>query len=78
MGIHDACPIHEEPYRICGCIENSDCKCKKEGTVALECRGPNTCYENWQNRTYADEEEEFVFGMHEPDYDLARDMERGK
>ena len=22
MGIHDACPIHEEAYRICGCNES--------------------------------------------------------
>ena len=112
MGIHDACPIHEEPYCICGCIENADCKCMKEGTVAPECRGPNTCYENWQNRIYADDEEEFfctVCGERDadwdnfsgelrcythtdhtyipdpdpeyyggPDYDLARDIERGK
>ena len=57
MGIHDACPIHEEAYRICGCEERG---------------GEEIPHPDFDEELY----EEMFWSP--PDYDLARDIERGK
>lgn len=85
MGIHDACPKHEEAYRICGCKEKHDCYvCGGEGWLPSKPEGNSEChYCNGTGKTtvspfpsyISDPDPEFYGG---PDYDLARDMDRGK
>ncbi len=88
MGIHDACPCHEEPYRICGCDEEkvNPCTCTY-GAYLKHAAGTGfdlvsydpECPEHFpveEHPNYIpDPDPEFYGG---PDYDLARDMDRGK
>ncbi len=92
MGIHDACPVHEEPYRICGCEEDQDFSCKVCGqpdadwddyvgelrcfTHSHEVNNQDICIEGCAKHDYIHDPDPEYYGG--PDYDLARDMDRGK